>query len=385
MSDQGASSVLWSPAEMENSRYYCHTCEAEFDNVTRRNDEMLCQNCNQGFIEMVEDPEPLDDANPLDTSQDIDDDDRHFLTNILHEAFQRGFGVPIQTAPRDPRLRPRRGPDVHRISATIRSPAPQPLEHILSDLLVGIGAGGFGQEGTSPLFLVGNPGDYAWGREGLDAIVTQLLNQMDGSGPPPLPTDKIKQIPVTQITKAQVDSNLQCSVCWETFSVEEIVSRLPCDHFYHTPCIEPWLQLHGTCPICRQTVHGTGAAAPGEALSGAAAATQQSPLASATAGLDVATFGNLISNVLLGGARLSSDQSNVAPTTATNHDSSNATSFGNLMANVLLGGSRLASDQSGNVATPTTTSSSSSSPGPNTRADSSSSSTGRRLYDMDFD
>lgn len=27
-----------------------------------------------------------------------------------------------------------------------------------------------------------NPGDYAWGREGLDAIVTQLLNQMDTTG-----------------------------------------------------------------------------------------------------------------------------------------------------------------------------------------------------------
>lgn len=26
------------------------------------------------------------------------------------------------------------------------------------------------------------PGDYAWGREGLDTIVTQLLNQMDNAG-----------------------------------------------------------------------------------------------------------------------------------------------------------------------------------------------------------
>lgn len=25
-------------------------------------------------------------------------------------------------------------------------------------------------------------GDYAWGREGLDTIVTQLLNQMDNAG-----------------------------------------------------------------------------------------------------------------------------------------------------------------------------------------------------------
>ena len=28
--------------------------------------------------------------------------------------------------------------------------------------------------------MYGNPGDYAWGRGGLDVIVTQLLNQMDG-------------------------------------------------------------------------------------------------------------------------------------------------------------------------------------------------------------
>ena len=28
----------------------------------------------------------------------------------------------------------------------------------------------------------GNPGDYEWGREGLDAIVTQSLNQMNTYG-----------------------------------------------------------------------------------------------------------------------------------------------------------------------------------------------------------
>lgn len=53
-------------------------------------------------------------------------------------------------------------------------------------------------------FFLGNPGDYAWGREGLDAIVTQLLNQMDGTGPPPLAKDKIQGIPTVQIAKEQV-------------------------------------------------------------------------------------------------------------------------------------------------------------------------------------
>lgn len=51
--------------------------------------------------------------------------------------------------------------------------------------------------------LASNPGDYAWGRGGLDAIITQLMNQLDGTGPPPLPQEKIDQIPIVKITKEQ--------------------------------------------------------------------------------------------------------------------------------------------------------------------------------------
>ena len=53
-------------------------------------------------------------------------------------------------------------------------------------------------------FFLGNPADYAWGREGLDTIVSQLLNHMDVSGPPPLNEEKIKEIPVTEIGQEQV-------------------------------------------------------------------------------------------------------------------------------------------------------------------------------------
>lgn len=47
---------------------------------------------------------------------------------------------------------------------------------------------------------------------------------------------------------------LQCSVCWEDFQLKEMVRQLPCAHIYHEPCIRPWLELHGTCPICRQNL-----------------------------------------------------------------------------------------------------------------------------------
>lgn len=51
--------------------------------------------------------------------------------------------------------------------------------------------------------LASNPGDYAWGHGGLDAIITQLMNQLDGTGPPPLPQEKINQIPSAKITQEQ--------------------------------------------------------------------------------------------------------------------------------------------------------------------------------------
>jgi len=57
-----------------------------------------------------------------------------------------------------------------------------PLENLLQEFIVNLGVGvNWGVGGNMQVFL-GNPGDYAWGREGFDAIVTQLLNQMETSG-----------------------------------------------------------------------------------------------------------------------------------------------------------------------------------------------------------
>lgn len=78
------------------------------------------------------------------------------------------------------------------------------------------------------MFFMGNPGDYAWGREGLDSVITQMLNQMENSGPPPLAKEKIQDIPRIEITDEQVSQKLQCSVCWDDFEKMETVRKLPC-------------------------------------------------------------------------------------------------------------------------------------------------------------
>ena len=43
-----------------------------------------------------------------------------------------------------------------------------------------------------------------------------------------------------------------CSVCLGAFQTGETVRLLPvCLHLYHVECIDPWLDAHSTCPICR--------------------------------------------------------------------------------------------------------------------------------------
>lgn len=94
----------------------------------------------------------------------------------------------------------------------------------------GVTGGAAGTTGAtgSPMYFMSNPADYVYGRDGLDTIVTQLLNQMDGTGPAPLTTRKIAKIPHVQVTAEQVAEKLQCSVCWDNFKLAERVRKLPC-------------------------------------------------------------------------------------------------------------------------------------------------------------
>lgn len=102
------------------------------------------------------------------------------------------------------------------------------VDQILREILISVSGGGNGAGASGPMFFMGNPGDYAWGREGIDTIVTQLLNQMDNSGPPPLEKERIAAIPTVTISEEQVERKLQCSVCFEDFVVGESVRKLPC-------------------------------------------------------------------------------------------------------------------------------------------------------------
>ncbi|CAL5207487.1 unnamed protein product [Lathyrus oleraceus] len=43
-----------------------------------------------------------------------------------------------------------------------------------------------------------------------------------------------------------------CSICLGDYKGSDMLKVLPdCEHLFHLKCIEPWLRLHPTCPLCR--------------------------------------------------------------------------------------------------------------------------------------
>ena len=350
------------PGERRPS-YWCHECQAR---TTARAEaqELCCVTCGSGFIEEMSD-ERLDDDDMFIDDDDDDDFERQMMPldpiieTLLSAALQpqrgSGGGASRQTSGWTRRRRSR-----DQLAAAGR---PQVVmgDQFLQMLLSNLGGVHFGAEGRVGGFvpvlpLYGNPGDYAWGRGGLDAVVTHLLNQMEGAGPAPMPKDNISQIPKVTITAAQVEEKLQCSVCWDDFAVGEEVRKLICEHLFHENCIVPWLQLHATCPVCRKALHEAddddGRATSGQAASasdlfgpilGAAAAaatsststsTAQSSSAAVSRGPSTATApeaagstGSTISTVLnhIFGLHSPSSSSSVASSSSTSSSTSTST------------------------------------------------------------
>ncbi|XP_069789508.1 RING finger protein 215 [Narcine bancroftii] len=56
--------------------------------------------------------------------------------------------------------------------------------------------------------------------------------------------------------KTQLQEHESCAVCLEEFHKNQCLRVLPCLHEFHRDCVDPWLLLQQTCPLCKRNVLG---------------------------------------------------------------------------------------------------------------------------------
>lgn len=241
-------------------RYYCHVCSIE---VSLTLPDFTCSICNSGFVEELE-PETsgasTEDGQPrLPTEAgpfSFLHESQHNPLEHIFTSFE-GMGG-IRTHHRD--LRSFRMTHPEMPTGQEDGPMNAPMNMFIQQLFSNLGvtmmerddAGGVSFNRIFPH----NLGDYAWGPNGLDNIITQVLSQLEGTGPPPAEKDKVEALPAIQITQKDVEDNQECAVCKESYILEEEVLKLPCKHLFHPVCVKPWLELHDSCPVCRFSLNG---------------------------------------------------------------------------------------------------------------------------------
>ncbi|CAN4095253.1 unnamed protein product [Withania somnifera] len=48
----------------------------------------------------------------------------------------------------------------------------------------------------------------------------------------------------------------ECSICLSTYDDGDELRELPCGHLFHCTCIDKWLYMSATCPLCKRSIIG---------------------------------------------------------------------------------------------------------------------------------
>lgn len=50
------------------------------------------------------------------------------------------------------------------------------------------------------------------------------------------------------------DSDCKCPICLEDFVPGNVLRCMDCSHTFHKHCLDRWLGMKATCPICQRSV-----------------------------------------------------------------------------------------------------------------------------------
>lgn len=50
--------------------------------------------------------------------------------------------------------------------------------------------------------------------------------------------------------------NERCTICLEIYDYGDLIAVCPCKHCYHLTCLEGWLRMKRSCPLCKKIIAG---------------------------------------------------------------------------------------------------------------------------------
>ncbi|CAA3008609.1 E3 ubiquitin- ligase RING1-like [Olea europaea subsp. europaea] len=247
-------------------QYYCYQCErtVTITPPASLTTELVCPNCNGGFLEESDTVPPSNPTNPNDNPNQF------FSESFPSAPFSR-LPISFSSATGNPRraafsVRGGGGGlnDLSALFGGSRSPDEfNPfafLDQYLNGLqerganvqLVFEGPGGEGMGRGVDFGLPTNLGDYFFG-PGLEQLIQQLAeNDPNRYGTPPASKSAVDGLPDIKISVELLGTDSsQCAVCKDSFELNEEAKQMPCKHIYHKDCIFPWLEMHNSCPVCR--------------------------------------------------------------------------------------------------------------------------------------
>ncbi|XP_076953417.1 E3 ubiquitin-protein ligase MPSR1-like [Bidens hawaiensis] len=83
-----------------------------------------------------------------------------------------------------------------------------------------------------------------------DSVVSELMKR---EGQPPATEAAIGSLPEVEVKKSEEVESLggECVICLEECGVGDVAKVMPCQHKFHRGCLDKWLKIHGSCPVCR--------------------------------------------------------------------------------------------------------------------------------------
>ncbi|KAL7670467.1 hypothetical protein ACOME3_005402 [Neoechinorhynchus agilis] len=224
------------------SLYFCHVCGTQVQADASFN----CSQCGDGFIERIQtspSPRPPSSSSEMGTARFLLGNAEVQLVTQRQpdETYGRGmeqmltniFETVLRATPADVRTSTFNDGTYGGFTTVLTFPTDPEMGGRLVDLR-----------------------DYV-NEERFEEILGQLLNQLEGAGPPPASPDAISRLEQYTVTENDVNEReADCAICMDKFTLAEVVCRLPCRHIFHKDCIDKWLKIHGTCPVCRKTLDG---------------------------------------------------------------------------------------------------------------------------------